>query len=562
LIRKPLVAGLSALMIASLLVTACGKTATPTGDKNPTDTPKQPAVGGEMVYSAPADPDTFAPLWNVSAYGADITNKVYGDGLMRIGYDLKPEPALADGVPTISADQKTYTFKIKKGIKFSDGHDVTAEDFAFTYAILMDKDYDGPYGGTVDSVESVKVIDPYTIEFKTKDVFAPFLFSTASWYPIPKHIFGAVAVKDMKTSDLWKQPVGAGPWKFVDWKSGQYTLLERNTTFWETGKPGVKNGVNGPYLDKIRIKVIPESTTDMAALEAGELTYKGSVEPSFVDRLKTEQKDKLNAYDWNRLGFGYQQFNNEAFPTNIKEVRQALSYGLNRETIIKGVMDNKATIPPGLIPPIHWTFDKTLVGYNYDPKRAEDLIVKAGFKKNAQGIYEKDGKPLKLKYVATKGSALIEGIALQSQKDWKAIGIETEIDLVDFNTLLDKHLKPGDFNISFSGQPFGVDPHSSFDLYNSANIHLDAKGFNSGSNRARYRNAEVDKLINEGKTTVDVAKRLEIYQKAQRLIVDDAPANWIYVNLFTDFAKKDLKGVINWDGYGMSFSNQWYLMEK
>lgn len=568
MLRKYLVGFLSVLLAASLLASACttkkptdGGTTTPT-PTTPSPTAGKPAPGGEIVFDVPDDPDTFAPFWLTSAYAAEVTDRVYGGGLIKIGYDYKPETDLAEAMPKISADNKVYTFKIRQGMKFSDGKPVTAKDFEFTYNILLNADYAGPYKTTVKDIASVKALDDYTFEITLKAPFAPFVYGGASVHPVPKHLLESVPVKDMAGWEGWKKPVGAGPWKLVEWKSGQYTLLERNPDFWSFNKPGVKEGLVGPWADKLRIRVIAEENTAMAALEAGELSFRDSVEPAHVDRLKKDFADRLTAFDWNRMGYGYQTFNNEAWPTNIKEVRQALTYALNRPAIISGVMDNKASLPAGFIPPIHWAFDKTLQPYPYDPAKATQLLEGAGFKKNAAGIYEKDGKALKLKYVGTKGSSIIDGIALQSQKDWKAIGVDVELVMVDFNTLLDKHMKPGDFHVTFSGLGFSIDPHYSFDQnFNSANIILDSKGVNSGSNRARYKNPEVDKLIEQGKTTTDMAARLKIYQDAQKLIMADAPANYIYVNMWTDFAKKDIKGVVNWDGYGINTSlmDQWHF---
>lgn len=565
--RKKLSAFLSGLVILSLVLSACtGGKQTNKGTDKPADPPpapakKQPTTGGEIVYQVPDDPDTLATFWLTSSYAAYVTTRVFGGGLLRIGYDLKPEPNLAESY-TVSEDQKTYTFKLRQGVKFHDGKPVTSADIKFSYDVLMHKDYTGPSKSVVRPIASVEAPDANTIVIKTTDIFAPFLFGSASVEPLPKHILGEVPVADLAKHDFWKKPIGAGPWKFVEWKTGQYVLLERNPEFWETGKPGVQNGVVGPYIDRIRVRVIKETNTAVAALEAGELTYMTSVDPNHADRLKVEQKDKLTLYQWDRMGYGYQMFNNEIYPTNIKAVRQALSHSLDRAAILKGILNGQGTVPPGFVPPVHWAFDKTIKGYDYDPAKAEKLLQDAGFKKNSAGIYEKDGKPLKLKYVGTKGSDIVEGIALQSQKDWGKIGIEVELVMVDFNTLLDKHMKPGDYHVTFSGLGFTVDPHYSFDAFHSRNIVLNAQGVNSGTNRARYKNAKVDELVDQGMKTVDVNKRLAIYHEAQKIIVDDAAANWIYVNLWSDFVRKDVKGVVNWNGYGVSYMNQWYMNEK
>ncbi|MFZ5815990.1 MAG: ABC transporter substrate-binding protein [Bacillota bacterium] len=563
-------------MIAALFLSACSSGSQKTDppkpqENNQTQAPavKKPAKGGEYVYHVPSDPDTFAFYWASSAYTTTVTDKVFGGGLLMLNAQtLQPEPWLAEAMPTVGADNKTYTFKLRKGVKYHDGVEVKAQDIAFAYEILMSDDYKGRSKSAVAQLESVKALDDYTVEFKTKTVFAPFMFSVPYYAPLPKHILGNVPVKDMAAHEFWKKPIGAGPWKFVEWKPGEHTLLERNDDYWAKDRElyalasdKAKKGVVGPYFDRIRIRVIPETNTAIAALEAGELSYYGSMEPGNVDRLKAEKKDVLVGYDWDRMGYGYQTFNLEKFPTDILEVRQALSHGLNRQAIIQGVMDNKASLPAGFVPPIHWIFNKDLKPYNYDPKKAEELIQKAGFTKGANGFYQKDGKPLKVVYYATKGNPIVEGIALASQKDWQAIGIEVQLEMVDFNTVL-KNMREGGFNIVFSGIGFSVDPYISFNAFNTKSILKDDKGVNQGSNTSRFSNPEVDALLEKGMTTIDLNERKKIYQQAEQLIMAAAPVNPIYVNLWTDFIKKDIKGVAVANGYGLVGLDQYYVTEQ
>lgn len=581
--RRPTARIASLLLMAALILSACSSSKKPeTPNQNsPSNTPtqstqqpvavKSPATGGELVYHVPDDPDTLAYYWASSSYTTTVTNKVFGDGLLVLnGHTKQPEPWLAEKMPVVGADQKTYTFTLRKGIKFHDGVEVKAHDIVFAYDILMSDDYKGRSKSSVAQLESVKALDDYTIEFKTKDVFAPFMFSAPYFAPLPKHILGNVPVKDMAAHDFWKKPIGAGPYKFVEWKPGEHTILERFDGFWAKGtdhyntlvSDPAKKATTGPWVDRIRIRIISETNTAIAALEAGELSFYGSMEPGSVDRLRQERANQLVGYDWDRMGYGYQTFNVEKFPTDIAEIRQAMSYGLNRQAIIDGVMEKKASLPAGFVPPIHWVFNKDLPAYNYDPKKAVELIEKAGFTKNAKGIYEKDGKTLKITYFATKGNPVTEGIALASQKDWQALGMEVVVEMVDFNTVL-KSMREGDFNVTFSGIAFSVDPYTSFGAFNSANIQKDEKGFNQGTNNSRFSSPQVDDLLKKGMTTVDMAERKKIYQEAEKLIMTAAPVNPIYVNLWTDFIKKDVKGVSVANGYGLvGIEHHYYLSEK
>lgn len=581
--RRPMARVASLFLMAALFLSACSNSTknqtpapAPTNNTPTQQTPqppaaKSPATGGELVYHVPDDPDTLAYFWLSSSYAAEVVDRVFGSGLTTNNAHTKqPEPWLAEAMPKIGADQKTYTFTLRKGIKFQDGTEVKAHDIVFSYEILMSDDYKGRSKSIVAELESVKALDDYTVEFKTKNVFAPFMFSVPNVPPMPKHLLGSVPVKDMASHDFWKKPVGAGPYKFVEWKPGEHTLLERYDDFWHKGQASnnplvtdaTKMVVDGPWYDRIRIRVIPETNTAVAAFEAGEIHFYRSMEPATVDRLRAERANQLVGYDWDRMGYGYQTFNLENWPTNIPEIRQAMSHALNRQAIIDGVMEKKASLPAGFVPPIHWVYNKDLQPYAYDPKKAVELIEKAGFKKNAKGFYEKDGKQLKITYFATKGNPVTEGIGLASQKDWQAVGIEVQLEIVDFNTVL-KSMREGDFNVTFSGISFSLDPYTSFNAFNSANIQKDDKGHNQGTNTSRFVSAEVDALLKKGMTTVDMAERKKIYQEAEKLIMAAAPVNPIYVNLWTDFIKKDIKGVSVANGYGLvNYDRSYYINEK
>ncbi|HWI52361.1 MAG TPA: ABC transporter substrate-binding protein, partial [Symbiobacteriaceae bacterium] len=347
------------LLVTSLTLSAC-TTRDNTGDgvqSTGVMNVGRPAVGGEVVFAEPSDPTTLAVFWAKSASDYAVINQVYGDGLMRLGFDHKPEPALAETPPVVSSDGRTYTFKVRQGVVFHDGSPLTAYDFAFSYSVVLSPDYVGVYNGAFSMIDSVEAKDDYTLDIVLKAPFAPFLFEGASLPPVPRHIFGSINVKDLPTAKQWQKPVGAGAFKFVEWKFGQYVLLGRNPDYWERGKQRGANGTLGPWIDTVRMRIIADENARVAALEAGELSFLEGAPPAAADRLMSEYKDRFVRYDWDRPGYGFQTFNTEAFPTNIKEVRQALSYGLNREAIRTGVLKGRATVPPGFIPPVSWAFD-------------------------------------------------------------------------------------------------------------------------------------------------------------------------------------------------------------
>jgi len=542
---------LVALLAIAVLLTACGSKSV---EPAPPGSTGAAAVGGELITPIPSDPDTFSALWGTnSSYTSRIKSRIYGGGLLRIGFDNLPEPNLAKTMPTVSADQRTFTFTLRKGVMFNDGVEVRAKDIKLTYDIMMHPDFDGINTTIRRTVQSVTAPDDWTLVFTMKDVDASFMYSIPYQAPIPFHIFGNLPVKDLGQSDLWKNPVGAGPYTLKEFLPGQHTVLVRRSDYWEYNTVGINGQLNGPHLEQIRFKVIPENATSVAAMEAGELNFYESFPPGETIRFKTAASitARMTSHNWDRMGFGYQTFNTDLWPTSDKAVRQALSYGLNKPAIITGLLDGLASLPAGVLPPVHPFYDSNINGYNFDRARAAKILADAGYTKNAAGKLTKDGQQVKIKYTATAGHPLIDGIILQSQKDWGELGIDMEIVTVDFNTLLSRHMETGDFHVTFSGLSLGLDPSGTFDSFSSEEIRTDAAGINKGANKSKWSSPAVDALLVKGRATTDLEARKKIYQQAEQLIMDEAVWNMLYVNKYADFITNDFQGVLNQKGGGL-----------
>lgn len=501
---------------------------------------KKPAFGGEIVWTLQQGPKIFNSMLANDAYSNLVINVVY-DGLLKANTKFEMEPWLAQDMPQISADGLVYTMKLRSGVKFHDGSPLTADDVVFTYNLPLHQDYKGPRRATFADVAKVEAVDPSTVRFTLKQPSAPFITSLA-FGVMSKKAFDGVAVADIERAKASMQPMGSGPFKFVEFKTDQYVMTEANRDWFMKDK--------GPFVDKLRFQIVPDSNTQIAKLEAGEVDVLTNTPPQHVDRLKKEKANVLNTYDWPRNGYGYIAFNTERFPTNSKAVRQALSTALDRDAVVKGVLDGQATAAIGPIPPISWAFDSTLKGYGFDLKQAATILEQDGWKKNARGIYEKNGQPLKLTFMASKGSTVVEGILTQARKNWTDLGVDVTVDLLDFQVMIDQYLAPGKFEATFFGFGLGTDPDP-YSLYHSSAGKPDDKGMVFGFNRARYNNPRADQLLEQGRRETDKNKRKQIYADFQKQILEDAPYAWVYVNTYTDFASKKIKGVVNYPGYGI-----------
>ncbi|HYG57165.1 MAG TPA: ABC transporter substrate-binding protein [Symbiobacteriaceae bacterium] len=538
---------LSLLVAASLVLSACGPKAGPQG-QTPPDTAagaKKPAVGGELIMVMDKDPDNFNPILSSSAYGSQVHGQVYAT-LFEFNEKWEPTPYVAESWQA-SPDAKTWTIKIRQGVKFHDGSDLTADDVVFTYKSIMDKEYTGPRSSNVAYIKDISAPDKNTVKVELTEPYAPIL-QDLNLGILSKKLFEGTPAKDMDKLAVTMKPVGAGPYKFVEYVRGQYVTLERNENWFMSQ---AHNGA--PFIKTLRMKVIPESATKQAAIENGEIDV-ATPDPKDVARLEKEFANKLNFVNYERNGWGYMTLNVTRPHLDNKLVRQALTYGLDRQSIITGLMDGRAVIPTGPIPPVSWAADPEMKAWPYDPAKAKQLLEQAGYKMNAQGIMEKGGQPLKLGFYASSGNALIEGIASIAKKNWKDIGVDLDVQLMDFNALTDNYMKPGKFDVSFSGFSLGLDPNQ-MTLFHSSAV--------SGFNRGRYSSAKVDELLEQGVRESDPTKRKAIYSEYQKTLVDDAPVILVYANKYTDVVSKKVKGgVVNFPGAGASFPYRWWINEQ
>lgn len=562
--RKSLAAA-AVVLALSMVLAACGpkQSAPPpsNGGGSQTPAPAQPGtqapkskVGGELNLRLNQDPDILNPILSSSAYGSMIYGLVYSS-LFDFDTSWAPKPDLAKDWET-SPDGLTFTVYLREGVKFHDGAELTADDVVFTFKAIKDPGYTGPRASSLASVEDIIAKDKYTVEFKLTEPFAP-IFTNLNYGILQAKLFEGTSVADMENHPVSWEPVGTGPYIFKEYVRGQYALLERNPNWFRSEEEG-----GAPFIQTIRMKVIPDDQTALAALENGELDVETPT-PSEVQRLLTEYQGKLIPVQYERNGWGYMLLNTKQPPLDDKRVRQALTYALDREAIVQGALNGEAVVPPGPIPPVSWAYKEDLKTISYDPAMAEKLLQEAGYTKNASGMYEKDGKPLKLRFFATEGSSLIEALATIARQNWKDVGIDVDVQFMDFNAMNQTKLQPGDYDISFQAFNLGLDPDSLYAMFHGKYAQPNEQGLVTSFNRMRYDNPEVSQLLEEGRRESDPEKRKEIYGKAQQMIVDDAPVILMYANIYTDFHTPRVKGIVNFPGGGASldYLYQWYIEE-
>ncbi|MFN8496759.1 MAG: ABC transporter substrate-binding protein [Anaerolineae bacterium] len=470
------------------------------------EAPKAAAKGGQIVEVRFADAKTLnSALVNDTSSGDTLA--LMGNGLVWINpKDLLPMPQLATKWD-ISPDGKTYTFTLRDDVKFHDGQKFTADDVKFTYELMLNEKVNSPRRTDLSVIDSITVKSPTEIEFKLKNVKADFLANNASYQIMPKHVLEKLSPEQINTADFnTKSPVYTGAFKFKEWVKDDHITLEANPDYF-LGKPAV---------DQYVLKVVKDGNVVAAQLKTGESDF-GFYEAPLLSEM--QKQDNLNNQAFDTFNFTFYTLNLDKDKTTLfqdKQVRQALLYGLDRDAMVKSIMFGQGSVANASQPVLSWAYNAdNTPKYPYDPKKAEELLDAAGWKKGADGIREKDGKKMSFQCWTNAGNKVRESYVTVMQEQWKQIGVEMTPKLEEWNAFLDRLTKTHDFDCFLVGFAWGVDPNQ------RTMFHTDS--YKGGFNMAKYSNPDLDKILDDALLTTDVQKRKDLYFKAQQIVAEDLP---------------------------------------
>ncbi|MEK4344826.1 ABC transporter substrate-binding protein [Paenibacillus sp. FSL P4-0184] len=497
--RKGL-SGVITLILLTFLISACsgGNTATSTNtNQTPatndgTTASTEIKDGGNLIIGVAADPVILNPNYAGDRVSLTIDQALYAP-LFQVN-DGKKTFYLADSL-TLSEDNLTYTLKLKSGLTWHDGEKLTADDVVFTIDSILDEKQNSMLRANLfigdKPVKAVKV-DDLTVEFKLPQVSPAFEATLVQVFPIPKHIFENET--DLEKSTKNANPVGSGPFKFKEYKAGEYVTLERFDNYFG-GKP---------HLDSVTYRIAKDTNAANLALQSGEINIK-YLDPQDVGTIEASNNFEILPYSEGRLSYLLFNANSDRGALAKKEVRQALSLALSRDEIIQAAYSSSEYADPAksFLTPDALFYTNDVPSFDNDVEKAKELLQSAGVSN------------LKLRLIVSSGNKAQEAISLYVQQKLKAIGAEVELQNMDASAYGQKFsdMNSTDFELAIAGYIMGYDPDAYRILYTST----------ADSNYSHYNNAEVDKLFNEGAGEADVTKRGEIYKKIQEIIADDAP---------------------------------------
>jgi peptide/nickel transport system substrate-binding protein len=504
--------------------------------------------GGRLIISELGEPKTFNMITANEESSQDIIRFMFW-GL--INFD-EPTQTVKPGLAyswTNSPDGKTWTFHLRKNLRWSDGEPLTADDVLFTWNdVILNPKIDNvtrdPF--VIDGKGPIVTkLDDLTIQVTMPEIYPPFLANFGGVPIIPKHILGKSVADGTFTSayEVNTRPeeiVGSGPFRLKEYKAAQYTILERNPYFLEVDT----NNTRLPYLDNIIFTVVPDFDAVALRILSGEADADDVVRPMDYARFKkAEDQGKIKLLD---PGLGLEMtfllFNQN---TNVDaktgkplvdpkklewfrdpRFRQAISYGINRDAMIQAAYSGRGVAAYGFDTPgdIKW-YNPNIKKYPYDPARALELLKEMGIEKRNGNDFLTDAHGNKIEFVlnANTGSSVAEKCCVFVQQDLKKIGINVIYQPIEFNSLIDRIYNTHDYECTFSALGSGsvIDPADSMNVLKSSGFTHD--WFPRQKTPSTPWEARIDYLMDDQMKTLDEAQRKKDYDEVQEIMAEQQP---------------------------------------
>jgi len=461
-----------------------------------------PRRGGTLVVAASADPGQLNPAITTAGGTHFVADNLY-NGLVFLDKELNLKPDLADSW-TVSTDGKTYTFKLHPGVKWHDGVAFTSADVKFTFEQVLLKYHSRTKSGLEAVLARIDTPDDNSVVFRFKTPYGPLLerLDVVEAPIVAKHIYEG---QDPTKAGANLKPVGTGPFKLAQYVKGDTIRMVRNPDYFKKGLP---------YLDELVFKVIPQSSTQVLALERGEVDYVSGIPGPDLARLQQNTGltiAKSGAGSGGSFCITTLIYNLSRPPLDKVEVRQALAYAIDRQQILDKVYFGQGRVAVSPInSSIAWAFNPNVTKYHLDPAKANQLLDAAGLKRDANGTR------FKLEFVHATSFAKIGDLVKQ---ELAPLGIDLQLTALEVNAANDRTFIGKNFDIGSASYCNGPDPEIGVRrVFVSSNI-----GQILFSNGAGYRNARVDQLFDQAAAAADKSERAKAYFEIQDIVTKDIP---------------------------------------
>jgi len=460
----------------------------------------------------------------------------YDKNLILVG-DLAEKWEVKDG-------GRTIIFHLRKNVRWHDGKPFTARDVIFTYKKLTDPGTKTPYASDYLLIKSIEAADPFTVVVRYKKPFAPALESWGIGI-IPEHIYSD-GQPDINSHPANRSPVGTGPFRFAGWITDEKIILEANDDYFE-GPPGI---------GRVIFRIVPDQSVQFLELRNQSIDSM-SLTPDQWNAYDVFFR-KYNKFRYPAFQYTYLGFNLARHPFDDARIRRAIAYAIDKSQIINGVLLDIGRPATGPYPPQSWAYNHEVSDYEYDPKKARQILEEAGWgDSDGDGILDKkssDGKKINFEFtiLTNQGNKVRQMTAEIIQSQLKKAGIKTNVRIIEWSSFIHQFIDKKNFDAVILGWSLSRDPDQ-YSIWHSSEAR------EGGYNFVSYKNPEVDKLLDMGRETFDFASRQKIYRRIHRIIHQDAPYIFLYYPDSLSVVHKRFKGPeIAPAGIGWNF-REWYV---
>jgi peptide/nickel transport system substrate-binding protein len=478
-----------------------------------------------LIIGYDREPDTM------NRYATHILEDIEScvvEGLVTNDERMQIIPLLAREIPTLEnggvvlrADGgMDVTWRLRPGVRWHDGTAHTSADVAFTVAAINKGDWKPESVDGFDRIASVDTPDPLTAVVHYREVYAPYRLQFVRG-TLPKHVLDGRSID--AAADYNRTPLGTGPYRVAEWKTGEHILLERAPGYWG----------DSAKIRRLLFRFLTNTTTRINQLKSGEVHLVALVPWDKVRELRTVPSVRLNQVVGN--GYEHVSLNQRAFvPFGDLAVRRALAYAVDRNTIVATLLDSLVTVVNGPIQPLSPAYEPNVARYDYNPAKAQALLDSAGWRRGADGVRAKSGQRLAFTLITQAGFAIRENVAQALQQQFRAIGVDAKVQLVD-GTAISALWFSGKFDAMLHWWQQPADPEITL-------FFAKDRAPPRGRNINYLQDDSLTTLLYASDRTVNEAQRLTLLKAAQQRVALLAPEIPLYNTAKVDAVPATLDG--------------------
>lgn len=483
--------------------------------------PGTPDYGGRLVLASIGEPSNLIPILASDSASHEVADFIY-TSLLKYDKEYNIVPLAAKKFEILEGG-KLFRFELREDIYWQDGVQLTADDVYFTYALTIDPNTPTPYAADCLLVREFKQTGKFSFEVRYDE---PYARAVITWMMsiLPKHI---LEHEDITKTSFARNPVGAGPFRLKEWQTGTRLVLEANDTYFD----------GRPYINQFIYRIIPDVTTIFLEAKAKKIDYLGLTTQQYLLQTKEKEwEENWQKYKYLSNGYTFIGFNLKHPFFQDKLVRQALSYAVNRDTVIKGALLGLGEKTVGPFKPSTWVYNDKLTPYPYDKEKALELFAKAGWTQGKDGFLQKDGQRFSFTVLLNQGNKERENTLLILQAEWRKLGIEMKIRTVEWATFINEFVMKGQYDAVILAWNILEDPDVS-SVWHSSAIKQ------NGLNFVYFKDDEVDMCLEKARSTANREERKKYYDRFQEILHEEQPYLFLYVPYALPMVQKRFQGI-------------------